>query len=622
MTLFPERLRRHPTSLRSLSEDAIFKWLIKIVKRPVYMYVRIVPDVREFLRKHLPVQIRTKFLEKLNPTDRWEKTCLQEPNRMMCLEHSSCKLVYHDCYKLLELLFSPDIPTLNLNLKRIRMDLHSGILRMLTRMFRTFRRPHLFEPQLQSYPRLTNLILSGGNSNTDQLVRIVEDLCYRLGQTTRGLTHLHLPVMSNYCAKYLSILPNLISLKSDRTKDFDVHGLRYLSSENSATRSNLQDFHLGVFKHRRFDKLDVTRFFVKMSALKSLSLLDEKRSLIQMTEDFSNCGEKIFVYSVLRLSIISAEQAGNISRMTYKMPDGKTTFRSKLVELSIVDRQLKPSYLLEACPDLTKLSIDWQHELSLLPYRQYESDWFTSMLNLPEWNILGSKLSYLDITFPVATNLVAYNLPLLDFNRLITSCSNLTYLRLVGAGRNGDPIPLLYILQGCRRLLELHLVKTRMYLPNVHQHFDKAIVHTTIRKFSHLSDFISLLWNPLMTQVISLYMPNLVELEIQPENATDFEGFHLNRLLDLTSMPNLVRLSIPLSLDSCIMNMPELVVFLARFQVLKSLVLSWGLMNLESLTSRIEYLIRWLQSALKAENANISAQLDYTRHPNIFHSNG
>jgi hypothetical protein len=46
-------------------------------------------------------------------------------------------------------------------------------------------------------------------------------------------------------------LPSLVSLRSDRTKDFDERGLRYLSGEESMLRRNLQVLHLGVFKHKR-----------------------------------------------------------------------------------------------------------------------------------------------------------------------------------------------------------------------------------------------------------------------------------------------------------------------------------------------------------------------------------
>jgi hypothetical protein len=56
------------------------------------------------------------------------------------------------------------------------------------------------------------------------------------------------------------------------------------------------------------------------------------------------------------------------------------------------------------------------------------------------------------IKFPSADNPLGYSLPLIDFSRLLVSCQYLTSLTLVGAGKNGDPIPVLHILAGCRSL--------------------------------------------------------------------------------------------------------------------------------------------------------------------------
>ena len=47
---------------------------------------------------------------------------------------------------------------------------------------------------------------------------------------------------------------------------------------------------------------------------------------------------------------------------------------------------------------------------------------------------------------------MGYNLPLTDFSRLLVNSQNLTSLKLIGAGKNGDPIPVLHILAGCRQL--------------------------------------------------------------------------------------------------------------------------------------------------------------------------
>ena len=47
-----------------------------------------------------------------------------------------------------------------------------------------------------------------------------------------------------------------------------------------------------------------------------------------------------------------------------------------MIMIQVVDRQLKPCYLLETCPRLQSLYLDWQFELSEPPFRdtiQYEN---------------------------------------------------------------------------------------------------------------------------------------------------------------------------------------------------------------------------------------------------------
>ncbi len=43
-------------------------------------------------------------------------------------------------------------------------------------------------------PRLTVLILSGGTSHTDMLVKKIDELCHQLSQHAPELQRLHLPV--------------------------------------------------------------------------------------------------------------------------------------------------------------------------------------------------------------------------------------------------------------------------------------------------------------------------------------------------------------------------------------------------------------------------------------------
>ena len=108
-----------------------------------------------------------------------------------------------------------------------------------------------------------------------------------------------------------------------------------------------------------------------MRRLRSFSFLDEQRVLFRL---IAPRGSKVLAYSVLRLAIIESEfESGKRSEQNVKDEEKEEEgislrFTSGLRELKVVDRRLKPEYLLEACPQLKKLYIDWQNELSEPPF--------------------------------------------------------------------------------------------------------------------------------------------------------------------------------------------------------------------------------------------------------------
>ena len=64
--------------------------------------------------------------------------------------------------------------------------------------------------------------------------------------------------------------------------------------------------------------------------------------------------------------------------------------------LAVVDRALKPHYLLESAPRVTQLALDWQQELSFPPFLRYAPDWFSTMLRGASWASLSVKLTRCD----------------------------------------------------------------------------------------------------------------------------------------------------------------------------------------------------------------------------------
>ena len=70
--------------------------------------------------------------------------------------------------------------------------------------------------------------------------------------------------------------------------------------------------------------------------------------------------------------------------------------------------------------------------------------------------------------------------------------------------------------------------------------------------------------------------------------SSEFDGYPLECLKELSTMSFLTRLSLPLSMNSCIMNMPEVVIILTEFTALRQLLLSWGIWNMTNPNGRIQ----------------------------------
>ena len=198
-----------------------------------------------------------------------------------------------------------------------------------------------------------------------------------------------------------------------------------------------------------------------------------------------------------------------------------------------MDRSLKPFYLLESAPLLTRLSLDWQQELSFPPFNRFSPDWFSRMLRTDQsWVLLAKRLTHLDVTFPAAHSINSYSLPLEDFTKLMESLSNLEELRLEGAGQGG-PIPLIAILNYCPQLKDLTLDNTPVHVPDNYEIVDQRCVSSSMRRFSYLGEMSSLLVHNYMTTGIALYMPYLEELEVRggrvsPRDIVCCNHFRLN----------------------------------------------------------------------------------------------
>ena len=148
-----------------------------------------------------------------------------------------------------------------------------------------------------------------------------------------------------------------------------------------------------------------------MADLKTCSFFDEQRALISNEIAVGIAvGAKIMTYSALKLVIVNSD-------LKFRK---KESFLSAFTELKVVDRALNPDYVLQTCPNLKKLIIDWQEELSQAPFQNYNRLWFHEMIATPDWNQLILNLTSLNITFPAAYSPnTGYSCPPRDFLKLI-----------------------------------------------------------------------------------------------------------------------------------------------------------------------------------------------------------
>ena len=281
--------------------------------------------------------------------------------------HPECQLVYTKLDKIIRVLFSEDVSRVNLNLKTVMIDTYSNVINSLTEVFSK-------DDASRKFPLLTSLVIVGGSVHADNLIKRIEELSKVIKKTCSKLENLHLPVASNNVLLSISDTKDIRSFKSDRTKSFDKRGLYHLCHPDSRSQQSLQVLHLGVFKHSHFEKQDVAVFLRCMKGLVEFSLMDSDRALVRL-DGSTSPGDKVLSYSVFKRAIRDAEESEDTEHghRSCATQSSEREFVTRLREMTVVDRNLKPRYLLEHAPRLTRLSIDWQQELSFSPFNRYSA---------------------------------------------------------------------------------------------------------------------------------------------------------------------------------------------------------------------------------------------------------
>jgi len=599
-SMFPSRARKCAPSLYTCSKKVVSKMLVTFIKSPLCEREKSVRRVRKYIRQNLPAVVLTDMLRCLvpSPAEKWEFPCAVTQDRLHCRMHTECELVYAKLDKIITVMFSEDISDLSINFKTVSIDLYQAVLSSVTSV--------MTKLPSRPFPLLSSLVMCGGSVHSDELITLVEELCEVLRDYAGNIENLHLPVVSNIALRSVSDIRKIRAVKADRTKAFNKRGLYHLCHPESHTREGLQVLHLGVFKHTHFEKQDVAEFLKCMKNMVEFSLLDSDRALVRL-DGSCHPGDKVLTYSVFKRAMREVEETGS------------PLLSTNIKEMVVVDRSLKPHYILESAPELHRLSLDWQQELCMPPFNRYKQTWFTDMLKGLSWITLSKRLTKLDITFPATHSINSYSLPLEDYTRLMQNLGSLEELRLVGAGQGG-PIPLIPTLYYCPRLRDLVLERSPVHVPDNYEVVDPSYVSHTLKRFYYLGEMSSLLVHDFMMRGISHYMPALTELEVQPHTVLGYGGLRPDQVRELSSLQHLQKLSLPLSIRECINNMPLIIFVLREFPSLRYLTLSWGMWceSYDISRGKITFMMNWLYNALGAENANIYLQLSYKQHPQEF----
>lgn len=214
--------------------------------------------------------------------------------------------------------------------------------------------------------------------------------------------------------------------------------------------------------------------------------------------------------------------------------------------------------------------------------------------------------------------LCSYSPGIYDLTNMFSHTTNLQRLCLEGVGY---AFPLNTLLRSCPELRELELKNTSVVLPETVDSIEGHSPHGNIKTFHLVGDAFSLSANPLLTVAIAHLMPSLEELELQPQTVLGYQGMTPLQVRALARLVNLKKLSVPLSLHACTMNMPMIIFVLRDFVCLRFLVLSWVKQhNCYDLTdSNIISCMRFLYSALIGGNSVIHLQLCFRLHPRLYY---
>lgn len=626
--------KRPLPSLIKFCQEAISEWLQPLVARSTNTFWHNAGNHRDFLIENVPAHLRQGLVESIiqQPRNSWALTCQAAKGRLRCKLHRECILMYEKLERYIFLLFSFDSSALTIDFRK--MDFKSHVPALKEILFVIEDRRFLGNGIDYHYmPNLTELILKGGTSHTDvPLADIMERVSTSVAAYTPCLKVLHLPIIGDFVLCQLATHPTLQCLLADRAIKLGWEGLEALAASDAPTRENLRVFEVFSCEPRpRYFKSDLCAFIQNMTNLSTFSMHDEKRALVS-TDD--SPGRELFrqsanhmVYSGYKLCLVDErlaqlEQSNAVpgadcanKRRRLRRAD---RFECKLDHLQIVDCRVKPRYLTRL-ERLTSLYIDWQEELSGIPWNRYTPDWFTYMILDPDWPEVGGRLRTLEVVFPSVYTENGYALRSFDTPLLMQTCANLTTLKLKGAGMTGEYLNLNAVVRGGANLRTLVLNRCDVHVDPLPWDFR----NTNLTSFKFVGGKVTSM--ALFVSLIRTTMPNLTDLMIQPDPKAP-EDFCCTvspmELCVLGEIHGLRNVSVALSSPDFTSNMTSLFAILTGgFAKLDNFNIGWyfaqGRPALSS-NNDIVYKMSWLKQFLKAETVHVNIGLDYHNHKTIF----
>lgn len=432
--------------------------------------------VRKQLPARLITRLLGRLVPGQEAVDKWRFPCTEGEERLACRIHWQCELVQGKLPEILAALFSEDISHLRINLKRVRPDLYHSVMdsflwvvtKAPVRPFPNLSSLALGGGTVHSDDLVTKVeqlvgVLAVAATRLEHLhLPVASNLVMQLASTmaalrafrcdrTRGFNRLGLRHLSDSGAHTRAHLEVLV-----------VGVFRHATFE----KQDVACFVARMEALKEFSLLDQERALVRLTGTgspgdKVLVYSALKRAILDSEQEEAVAGkrrreevavvdseEEVLVVEE-EVQVVGGRMGGGGSSSSRgsvgsrkllgdggsgggvegrrrsggdegrKRSGGEESGRGRMVTslraLAVVDRRLKPHYLLEAAPGLTRLGIDWQvrldfynsaywiclslqsyllqEELCHPPFRRYPTSWFPEMLRGSSWAHLARGLT-------------------------------------------------------------------------------------------------------------------------------------------------------------------------------------------------------------------------------------